>query len=59
MSKISSLEEEIKETKRLLQVATTRGNEDDIESFSLELYELEDRLRLAWADDEAEQNGWK
>lgn len=59
MAKIEALESEIKETKKLLQAATARGNEDDIESFSLELYELEDRLGLAWADDEAEQNGWK
>ena len=47
------------EVKQEIEAAAERGVDDEDMFYLHERkYELEDRLRFAWADDEAELNGW-
>ena len=54
---IARLNERICEVKKELKQAIEIGNEDLQIDLGMELHELEDDLRFAWADNEAEMDG--
>lgn len=47
------LEDELKEAKQRL------AKDPENVNLAIEVYELEDRVRFAWADNEAEAEGWE
>lgn len=55
--RINYYEERIERLKELIEEA--RQNGEDTTDLQIDLYECESELRIAWADDEAEQNGWR
>ena len=53
------LEQMLEEIKKEIKSAIERGaDEDDLIDLECEKYDLQERIRFAWADDEADMNGW-
>ena len=58
MSIYRQYEDPYKLEKRLAELKEQRKHNPNDEDLSLEIHELEERINLAWQDDEAEMEGY-